>query len=240
MFTKTGRFALATAVLCILAATPARADSLLTGPGGGNMAGVEYGTPLELGFEFTVGAQNLSVTSLGVLALNYNGYIGVPLNQAHTVGLWTSSGTLLESVTVPAGGGTLVNGFYYVDLASPVAVSAGQSYVLGAYYPGSPNGGYYEDYLYVETKAEVQSIFSSDFTYDQGVYGYGSGFPANSAGSSAYVGPNLEFNAATVPEPSSLLTLCGGLGVIGAFFCLRRRHRLVDDCCRQLRRFRVF
>jgi sugar lactone lactonase YvrE len=65
--------------------------------------------------------------------------------------------------------------------------------------------------------------------------GVGSGF------STAVPGPfGLVFGpTSAVPEPSSFLTMCSGLGVLGAILRLRRRHRLVNDDRQQLKGFRI-
>jgi hypothetical protein len=45
--------------------------------------------------------------------------------------------------------------------------------------------------------------------------------------------------AVAVPEPSSLLTACGVLGVISAVSCVRRRRRLVADLRQRLSGFQI-
>src|SRR5215475_9938250 len=61
------------------------------------------GTDQTIGWTFTP-QSNVIVSSLGVWELDTS----VPLTQSHAVGLWTSAGTLLASVTVPTNG--TVNG----------------------------------------------------------------------------------------------------------------------------------
>lgn len=70
-----------------------------------------------------------SIGALGVFDADQS---SLPQNIA--VGLWNSSGALLGSATVPAGsGGLFVNQFDYA-LITPVALTAGREYTVGAYY----------------------------------------------------------------------------------------------------------
>jgi len=209
------------------ATTPARGDMLLSGVFGGSLSST-YSQNFEAGLEFTVGAQNLDVTSLGILGLNMNSNIGNPLVVDHIVSLWTSSGTFIESVTVPAGtGGTLVNGFYFSDLATPVTLSAGQSYVLGANYDNPAASMFSNDYFFYNTAPQMQALISSDFTYDTGFYTFGSGFPTNGV-TGTYVGANLEYNVAAAtntPVPSTLVMSSILIGMFGAVWSHKRLKR---------------
>ena len=86
-----------------------------------------------LGNKFVVGAENLLVTRLGYADLNN----GDGLIDGHQVGIWQADGTLLGSVTVPAGGGAAnVNDFRYAALGSAVTLLANQTYVIA----GDPGG----------------------------------------------------------------------------------------------------
>lgn len=84
-----------------------------------------------VGWSFQVGAQNATVTSLGLYSP------AGPLGQAQVVGLWTSGGTLLTSVTVPAGAGPRAIGGFLYQAIGPVVLTAGQTYVVGAVYQGA-------------------------------------------------------------------------------------------------------
>ena len=70
---------------------------------GGGFFGATTGT---YGWSFTL-SSTITVTDLGYFDFGGNG-----LNDAHDVGIWTSTGTLMVSATVPAGtAGTLVGRF---------------------------------------------------------------------------------------------------------------------------------
>jgi len=80
-----------------------------------------------VGSKFTVGA-NVFVDKLGFEDQLLNG-----LASPHQVGLWNSSGTLLASVTVQSGTGSLLIGNWrYETLPTPVKLTAGSTYIVGA------------------------------------------------------------------------------------------------------------
>jgi len=79
-----------------------------------------------VGFRFQT-SQSIFVTQLGVVDSGNPG-----LNSAHDVGIWTDSGTLLATVTVPAGGvAPLIDGFRFSDIP-PLPLDANQVYRVGA------------------------------------------------------------------------------------------------------------
>ncbi len=90
-----------------------------------------------LGHAFTVGNSDLTVTSLAYYdgpnsaLANASGYTADGLNNAHSVGIWDSSGTLVASALIPAGVSTAINDFQFVPLGSSVTLLANQVYVLG-------------------------------------------------------------------------------------------------------------
>jgi Domain of unknown function (DUF4082) len=80
------------------------------------------------GFSFTP-AQSILVTDLGQWDQTLAG-----LGSSSPVGLWTATGTLVASATVPAGTtASLVGAYRYVAIA-PVALQAGQTYVIASAY----------------------------------------------------------------------------------------------------------
>jgi len=83
-----------------------------------------------IGWSFSVGAVSVQLTALGIYDHNGDG-----IEDAHPVGIWTAAGALLAQATVPAGtAGTLVGSYRYVTVAPPLTLSAGQTYVVGAYF----------------------------------------------------------------------------------------------------------
>ena len=91
-----------------------------------NTVGQTLGNPpFTLGFEFTA-TSTFWATDLGFFDSSADG-----LAEAHAIGLWDNSGTLLASTVLPSGmAGTLVSGFRYVPIA-PVLLTPG-SYRVGA------------------------------------------------------------------------------------------------------------
>jgi hypothetical protein len=82
-----------------------------------------------LGYAFTVSSP-ISVTSLGLFDFQNDG-----LAQSHAVTIWTSTGTQLLQVTIPAGTGvTLTDGFRYVSNAPFLLVPG--TYTIGGFYAG--------------------------------------------------------------------------------------------------------
>ena len=126
---------------------------------------------------FTV-TKNISVTALGYYDAFANGF-----TQSHAVGLWTSKGTLLGSVTV-TNSAPLENFFRYVSLSQAVKLQAGQTYVVGGV-SGS------EDYQFDPTSI----TFASGITFDASAY-ISSGtlaFPNSSDNTPGYWGGSFLF-----------------------------------------------
>ena len=139
--------------------------------------------------------------------------------EAHDVSLWTRSGTLMGRVTIPSGSLTpLVGEFRYVPLSTPVTLAAGQSYVLGAYFPTTV------DWLIVDSPDQANAIFSPLAVFDGTASIGGSGFPVPS-GPDLFAGPNMEITP--TPEPSSLMLTVAGALVVLAFRALKNPSGLL-------------
>lgn len=80
------------------------------------------------GWAFRVGPQAVQVRALGLYDVA-NG-----LKDAHPIGLWSASGTLLAQATLPAGTASQRIGSYRYVAITPITLNAGQTYVIGAYF----------------------------------------------------------------------------------------------------------
>src|SRR5206468_4169689 len=80
--------------------------------------------PFNLGYEFTAN-KRVAVIALGVFDDKQNG-----LSQPQQVGLWTASGILLTSTYVS--NTDALQGFWRFNPITPVALKAGQTYVVGS------------------------------------------------------------------------------------------------------------
>jgi hypothetical protein len=207
-----------TAILCASALAEfvpqASADEFFTVPAGlGNSAG--YTLPQSFGDQFTP-LENLTVSEVG-----FWDPTGTGLNESHVVGIFNSSGALLESGVVPVGTtGAWVDGFRYVAIA-PLTLDAGQTYTLAATLGlGTIEDGVgYTSPAGVNLSSEISTssdpsryIFAGDAS--DLVYPTGPGVSA-----SFYVGPNFEFsgNSSSAPDGGStaLMVSLGFAAVAG-------------------------
>lgn len=171
---------------------------------GGTRFGVFYGdsTGDVVGFSFTADV-NLTVSALGIL--NNGG-----LNSAHMVGLWNASNQSLLASTSVDSSGTLLNGFYFNNLASNVFLSAGNRYVLGAVYSATDDDSYVSGPSSISSNfiSATQAVFASNASL-------GLVFPTNnSVGNLGRIGPNM-LAQVSVSEPSALALLVISLAGFG-------------------------
>jgi hypothetical protein len=169
------------------------------------------------GFAFTA-TSDLTATSLGIFA---GPSLTLPAGNFN-VGLWTDSGTLLASAIVTSADPSQ-DSFYFHPI-TPILLSTGQSYVVGAQMGGS-----------------VQTWFGGAYTMADGLDYVGSRWIASSSlvmpnsydgvsSDPGYIGGNLLVGSAT-PEPSST-----GLMVLGLFAVVagiagrpRKRHSIAES-----------
>lgn len=156
-------------------------------------------------------AIDITITSLGVFDQGSDGLL-IP----HDVGIFrVSDQVLLVSGTVPGGvAGTLTSQFRYTSI-SPFALSAG-SYVIVMTMPGDVN-----DWQMILASAPTTS---APVSYVDSAFGAGSGLSYPNAPPGLFAagmfGPNFQFDVAEIPEPSTVLLVAAGLGLLAA----RRRR----------------
>ncbi|WP_309712591.1 DUF4082 domain-containing protein [Armatimonas sp.] len=171
-------------------------------------------TGFTVGYTFTVGASAISVTDLGFWDQDQDG-----LFLSHPITIWNGSGTSLGTATVPSGtGATLDNAYRYVSLGgSPIALAAGQTYTIGAFFPnpGFPN----------PSDNSPDSISGGSITAASGIalgaarFNPFNAFPTGDiVGTGQYMAPNFKFTASgggAAPEPGTLALLAlGGVAVL--------------------------
>jgi protein with PEP-CTERM/exosortase system signal len=152
-------------------------------------ASIAFGDNTTLGYAFTVSSP-VTVTNLGLFDFGNDG-----LNTSHAVTIWTSTGTQLLQVTIPAGtGATLTDGFRYVSIAPFLLVSG--TYTIGGFYAGDS-----------DSSLDAASITSaSGLSYLGSRSAFGFTFPSGDAISvvNSYFGPNFQFiTGVGVPTPDS-------------------------------------
>jgi hypothetical protein len=197
-------------LLCCVAIQLGHANTIITNPGPGLPT-----TPIgntTAGFDFTVGSMSLMVTALGMWDQSQNGF-----TNAHTVGLWDISGNLLAQASLsPGTANPLIGDFRYVTLATPITLTAGMSYVLGATYVNADL-----DRVIVNVSGNQATfdpaITPGDFRQNVGLTGLL--FPSSNIQTGSVVGPNAVFSP--VPEGGPGL-VCVALTLV-ALILVRRR-----------------
>jgi hypothetical protein len=165
-----------------------------------------------LGYEFYVNS-SVTVTGLAVYDPNGNNFdIGTALPQSQEVGLWDSSGNLLTSTWVNAGTTpTLGNGWFASASTTPVVLTAGDYYTVGAT-SGSEN--------YTWNPTGFTSISQISFVSDEFVSGGSLQFPTSYSGVTGWFGGNIVVGG-SVPDacPTWMLAAVA----FSAIIALRRR-----------------
>ncbi|MBI4916480.1 MAG: DUF4082 domain-containing protein [Acidobacteria bacterium] len=180
------------ALIVAVVAAPCAMGQAVTGYAGGFEYPAYYGTlPGDVvGYRFTV-ANSVQVSDLGVWNQDTSTG-GAGLSASHQVGIWDGSQTLIASTTVTTSG--TVNGSWTYASITPVVLNPGQTYTIGALYPGNDNDSYLSGCSTLTMAAGV--------TFVQSVYpaseGLGFVFPAGNSTSSGRLGPNFLFSVVPV------------------------------------------
>lgn len=218
------KFSLLLLAVSLLSLIPlqSRADTIALTFSNASGSGIAKDT--ELGWSFSL-STNVLVTQLGSFD-GPNGAFGNPngdgLQSNQLVTIWTSTGTMVTSATVLAGGGTLDSDFRFVSIA-PTLLTAG-NYVISNYY--DPNN------LDRNTEFNATVNTAPGVTYGdaRGPSSGGHAFPTFVFSGNGIWGPNFQFVAAPpngngVPEAGSswiLLALSLG-GTFGLRVISKRR-----------------
>ena len=201
--------ALAAASSAALAQAPSPA---VTGFTGGSQFGSFFGGLVAgdvVGFRFTSDLDQ-QVTALGVWGRDTQlGNTG--LTSDHQVGLWRDSDQALLGTVTVSPSDVMIGDWHYADLASPVALSAGTSYTVGALYDTTDG----DSYITSPTSVSTDGIsFTMGVAPTAGDLGFT--YPGQTSANQGRFGPNL---LTAIPEPASM----GLLAVSGLALVRRRR-----------------
>jgi hypothetical protein len=182
------RKAVLVTVILLVGATGAWAQAV-TGFTGGSEFSSYYGSVAGdvVGYRFTVNSP-LQVSDLGV----WNGDNTGGMDSPHQVGIWDSTQVLLASVTVNPGG-TVVGAWMYASI-TPIVLSPGETYTIGALYTPTDNDNYISSAASMTTDPDV--------TWTNSVYPtageLGFVYPALDSSSFGRFGPNFLFTVVPV------------------------------------------
>jgi hypothetical protein len=194
------RLAAALILAAVVLAGPAAADSAAACPcslwstatAPANAAQTSDRNAVELGVKLRPAVDG-TITALRFYKASTN-------TGVHVGSLWSAAGTRLASVTFS---GETASGWQQAPLASPVAVTAGTTYVASYH---APNGNYAfdSDYFAAAVVNGPLRALSSSEGGGNGVYGYGaSAFPANTYNATNYWVDVVFGEAATGPDTTA-------------------------------------
>ena len=157
-------------------------SSVPTVPASGDTSSVEVGTKF---------SSDWSGTITGVRYYKAAANIG-----QHVVSLWNTAGTQLATATAT---GETVSGWQTVSFASPVAITAGTTYIV-SYHTNTGNYSYDSGAF---ATAGVDNV-PLHVPVHGGSYVYGQGFPAGNSDANYWVDPVLSATAPAAPVISSV------------------------------------
>lgn len=184
-----------------------------------------------IGWEFRA-LSTFQATAVGVFDCELSFAPQGGLATPKAIGLWSLSQSLLASATVPAGqGGALCqDGFRYVSIP-PTTLVAGQSYVIGVFWPGDGGPSPFDDYPDLQNSNAPVS-FHPALQFVQPRYKLAVNqlaFPSSTLpGLSSFLGAlNFRIGAGSPdpnPAPSLATTFASNNGFAGCMFDLVATH----------------
>jgi hypothetical protein len=205
-----GVLALQARAATVIPAITATAPSFAWNAFGGAASGAT------VGWSFQVGSSDLSVTDVGL----FEG-VGTGFVDPHELGIWDNLGNPLLNVTIPTGTVATLDGSYRFLSVTPLVLSAGSTYVIGALYPVqsgdnvvfAASGGVSSNLAFLESRSTPLSSVPT-FAYPN----------ANPGAANGVFGPNFMYTVNTsVPEPSTWLLTITALAGIASSRRFRRK-----------------
>jgi hypothetical protein len=173
----------------------------------------------------TVGWQFAASSPLTLTALGFWDQGGNGLVNAHQVGIWNSTGTLMASTTVTSASTPVAStssaGDWLFNSITPVALAPG-TYTIGALLPVNAD----PDFQMINAAASTRDGVTWLDAADVGGSSLTEPF-ADSRFADGVFGPNLQVTPAPEPSPCFLLTL-GTAAAFGAAH--RQRSKAVPAC----------
>jgi hypothetical protein len=181
------------------------------------------GSYAQIGGEFNLVAADVPLgDTVYVTALGWYSISGTAPTENYTISLYgpgtaalqNLSSDLIGTGTVAGGTALSFDGFAWVTLATPIALTAGDYYnVIES--AASGNVTYYQPYQGGGTTgpAVVTPPAGSPFTATEGMYTNSTGYAYSS---SEYLGPDMQYEIegpTPVPEPATLALLSGALAL---------------------------
>jgi hypothetical protein len=168
------------------------------------------GSDYTAGWAFSL-SRPILVTDLGVFDSNNRKIFGPPgdgLLESHLVTIWNALGVEVAQATVPSRtSGSLIDGFRYVTLASPISLL-----------PGNYTIGFYSESFHDSTALSAAQITTApELIYTGTRSEYGNAFPSDNAllFFDGAFGPNFQFLPSGVPDSGNSLTqLISSLAVL--------------------------
>ena len=169
----------------------------------------------------SVGWQFNVLSPLTVTDLEWYDSTGTGLNTAHTVGIWSPSGSLLTSILIPAGVAAPLDGMFRFELIAPINLPVGNGYIVGG-----QNFAANTDGLVCGSGGACDGLLAQTvdprLAFVNATFSVGGGFTEPtffSVAHEGFYGPS--FSAAAVPEPSSMVLLA--IDLIGVGLAMRYR-----------------